>query len=332
MNEVIWERTYFDNNSQKEKRIRLIHGDVVDEHNEYDVLLCSAYMNSYYPSQKTLIGSLYRKRRINVDSLAKNPEIDIKKQGFWLSKKIDSNFHRIGCIEILQYGHKHDVSDVLKNRFFTLRYGLEISNMNGIKIEKVAMTLLGSGQQNIELHYVINPLLYQIENTLKAIESLECVDIYEINKTKAESAASLLKQITDSDTETSQSMVFISYSTHQSKEAQQIKKIIEDHGYKCWMAPYSIPTGSSYLEQIPIAIRNSSVMVLILTPEAEASVWVIKEASTAVGSSKVLIPYQLKEYPLGDEFSFLLTDIQRLICNEDDPKINLLLDRIKESI
>ena len=40
--------------------------------------------------------------------------------------------------------------------------------------------------------------------------------------------------------------IFISYSTKNSDIARAIRKLFQDHGITCWMAPESIPAGSNY--------------------------------------------------------------------------------------
>ncbi len=105
--------------------------------------------------------------------------------------------------------------------------------------------------------------------------------------------------------------VFISYSTVDTTSAETVRNVLEKNGLSCWMAPRDIPGGSNYTKEIPIAIRNCKVFVLILSENAQASHWVLKELDSAVNCGKVILPFMLEDCLLNDEFNFLLTGAQR---------------------
>ena len=105
--------------------------------------------------------------------------------------------------------------------------------------------------------------------------------------------------------------VFISYSTVDTAQAETVRNVLEKNGLSCWMAPRDIPGGSNYTKEIPIAIRNCKVFVLILSKNAQGSHWVLKELDSAVNSGKVILPFMLEDCALNDEFNFLLTGAQR---------------------
>ena len=72
--------------------------------------------------------------------------------------------------------------------------------------------------------------------------------------------------------------VFISYSTVDAVQAETVRNVLEKNGLSCWMAPRDIPGGSNYTKEIPIAIRNCKVFVLILCDGFDnASIWNTKE-------------------------------------------------------
>ena len=66
--------------------------------------------------------------------------------------------------------------------------------------------------------------------------------------------------------------VFISYKSEQIDRAREVKRSFEQDGFSCWMAPESIPGGSSYAGEIDRAISGCSVFVLILTDSAQRSI------------------------------------------------------------
>lgn len=105
--------------------------------------------------------------------------------------------------------------------------------------------------------------------------------------------------------------IFISYSSIDLPQAETVRNVLEKNGLSCWMAPRDIPGGSNYTKEIPIAIRNCKIFVLILSDSAQNSHWVLKELDSAVNCGKVILPFMLEDCALNDEFNFLLTGAQR---------------------
>ena len=105
--------------------------------------------------------------------------------------------------------------------------------------------------------------------------------------------------------------IFISYSSIELESAEAVRNVLENNQIPCWMAPRDIPVGSNYAKEIPSAIRNCKVFLLMLSQKAQQSMWVQKELDMAIGSGKIIIPFVLEDCSLTDEFNFLLTGVQR---------------------
>ncbi|MBQ4066856.1 MAG: leucine-rich repeat domain-containing protein [Clostridia bacterium] len=110
--------------------------------------------------------------------------------------------------------------------------------------------------------------------------------------------------------------VFISYKTEEFDDAIWVKSVLESNGITCWMAPMSIPGGSSYAVEIPHAIRNCKVFVLILSEKSQESKWVPKEIDQAINAGKTILPFMLEDCELKDDFNFYLTNVQRYAAYE----------------
>ena len=308
---VLWEYKFL--SSGKMKKLRVCYGDLCQEQGEYDVLFCSAYKGDYYPVWRTLIGGLWSEKRISVQELAKYPELDMRSMGCWLSKEIPGNFKRIGCVELIDPEKRLDKAYLteitLKSTFSTMRFMLEQAAIRQIPVRSVALPILGTGNQGIELYYIAVPLIHQCIRALETIEGLEEITFFERNPFKAEELIQILKETVDAKNEAVPE-VFISYCNAQSRIAYQMRDAVTRNGISCWMAPESIRAGSSYQEAIPLALTQVSLVALLLTPEAEASPWVPKEIGTAIGANKVILPYQLYDYKIGTKFQFLLQESQ----------------------
>ena len=315
----------------EEKTLELINGDLCELQKSCDIVVCSAFKNDYYPMPGTLIGSLARKG-IWVDLLAKEPELDFKKMGCWLSKDTNSDYRRIACVELLDTYAAADPNSyevLLKRTFSTLRYLLEQAQIMGLPVETVALPILGCGNQGLELGYVLSTLVCQCRQILKTNLGVKRLVFYEIDSAKYNTAAKVLNRTLTENTTKLTPKVFISYSSKQSELACVIRDLLEKHSIPCWMAPDSIPSGSDYQEIIPIALNQIDMVLLILTPDAEQSRWVRKEIGTAIGANKVLLPYQVNAYAISQRFRFLL-DGEQILENDpnSDPSHQQLIQRV----
>lgn len=251
------------------KTVRFCCGDICESHESYDVLFCSAFRENYYPLPYTLIGSLFYKLGIPVEILAKKPFLDLKSMGCWMSDGLPGPFKRIGCVEILSLGHDHmyaDLSDVmLKSVFSTFRFLLEQASYRGVCVKRVALPLLGSGSQQIEKEYIVVPMISQSLAALREIDSFEELTFFDLNLEKAQYLADCLEKSLKMLSTNSLSC-FVSYSSKQEDFAQEFFSFLQRNNLSCWMAPNSIPSGSDYLEVIPSALNQISVLALLLTP------------------------------------------------------------------
>lgn len=318
--------------SGKKKTLSLIYGDMCEVPAEYDVVVCSAFKNDYIPTPTSLIGALKYRKGISVEDLSLNPELDFRPQGCWLSKETGTCFRRIACVELLDYYKNYSEEDliniILKKSFSTLRFILEQAEFSRIPVATVALPILGTGDQGIETSYVIGTLISQCQLILQTNSNVQNIVIYERDKDKAYFAASALNAALSEKHNPPD--VFLSYSSKQIHTAKRIRDLLESRQINCWMAPYSIPAGSCYLEVIPIAISQTEVVLLLLTPEAEQSRWVKKEIGTAIGANKTVLPYQPVSYPVGTAFRFLLEGEQIFSTPSEqaDNALDLLLQRI----
>ncbi len=117
---------------------------------------------------------------------------------------------------------------------------------------------------------------------------------------------------------------FISYSTKNKGSADGIKSLFNKNGIETWMAPNDIPAGSKYAEVISKAVKNCSCLVLLLTNNSQNSPWVAKEVERAINYKKVIIPIQLEDVALNDEFEMYISTDQILpIQKIDDSSIEI---------
>lgn len=306
--------------SGEEKTLELVNGNLCQLQKSCDVVVCSASVNNYYPSQGTLIASLARKG-IWVDRLAMDPELDLKKMGCWLSRDTGSPYRRIACVELLDIYTAADPDSheiILKKSFSTLRYLLEQAQILGLPVETVALPILGSGHQGLEPEYVLSTLVCQCRQILLTNAGVKKLVFYEINHGKYEIAEKVLEKTFSEEPAASPPKVFISYSSKQSELAYIIRDQLEKQSIPCWMAPDSIPPGADYVVEIPTALSQIDIVLIILTPDAAQSRWVRKEVGTAIGANKAVLPYQVTAFTVDPSFRFLL-DGEQILADYANP-------------
>lgn len=110
--------------------------------------------------------------------------------------------------------------------------------------------------------------------------------------------------------------VFISYSSKEFDKARFVRDTLQKNGIDAWMAPESIPSGSNYTKEIPAAIKVCKVFLLILSANAQKSVWVPAETEQAFKHEKIILPFVIDKCEIADEFDFMLSRSQRIDAYE----------------
>lgn len=111
--------------------------------------------------------------------------------------------------------------------------------------------------------------------------------------------------------------VFISYKSDEFDDALWVKDNLEANGISCWMAPMCITGGASYAAEIPAAIQNAEIVVLILSTKAQESQWIPRELDQAINLDKLIMPFTIENCQLTDEFNFYLSNVQRYFAFVD---------------
>jgi formylglycine-generating enzyme required for sulfatase activity len=92
--------------------------------------------------------------------------------------------------------------------------------------------------------------------------------------------------------------VFISYATEDEQFAHRLADDLQRLGVRVWIAPESIRPGESWVSAIERGLRESSHVVVLLTPAALESKWVKKETDVAIAQERKgriqVIPLDLK--------------------------------------
>lgn len=117
---------------------------------------------------------------------------------------------------------------------------------------------------------------------------------------------------------------FISYSSKDSLFIADLVNILKGYNIAYWKAPEMIPAGSNYAREIPKAIRDCDVFLLVISEASQDSIWVEKEVDVAICYRKKIIPIKIDNVPLSDMYRFYLNNVQIVdVCvkpNEPIPR------------
>ena len=123
--------------------------------------------------------------------------------------------------------------------------------------------------------------------------------------------------------------VFISYSSRDLVEVNIVVKALEDAGISYWKAPDMIPAGSNYAREIPKAICDCDVFLVLISQSSQESIWVEKEIDCAVNYRKTVVPLRISDCDLNQMFKFYLNNVQTInYLGNKNMSLKKLVDRL----
>ena len=92
--------------------------------------------------------------------------------------------------------------------------------------------------------------------------------------------------------------VFISYQHADAEFAENLMFRIKDAGFNSWVDSENLRAGEEWQVRIDQAIKSAFALIVIMTPEAQASEYVTYEWSFAWGAGVKVIPVMYKQTQL----------------------------------
>ena len=109
---------------------------------------------------------------------------------------------------------------------------------------------------------------------------------------------------------TAAEQIFVSHSSQDVVAAREIRRFLESHGYRTWMAPESLRGRTSWVDQILAAVADCPAMVVVLSQHTSASEHVAREVSLALDARKTVIPVRVAPVELSGSLNYLLHLVQ----------------------
>jgi hypothetical protein len=104
--------------------------------------------------------------------------------------------------------------------------------------------------------------------------------------------------------------VFISHAHKDKRIVGAICKKLESAQVKCWIAERDISVGEDWTEATRNAIASSSVVVLVLSEDANAAPHIEREIAHAFYTKRAILPVRLTQTPPKRDFLFYLENVR----------------------
>ncbi len=126
-------------------------------------------------------------------------------------------------------------------------------------------------------------------------------------------------------------MIFISHSSKDDSIANTLCDYLETHDIKCWIDHRDATPGSQWENSIVNAIKNSNLILLVFSKQANLSKHVGRELTIGGKNEINIIPFRIEDVEPSGKFEYYLGDIQwyNAIGASLENHLNKLLDHIK---
>ena len=84
--------------------------------------------------------------------------------------------------------------------------------------------------------------------------------------------------------------IFLSHSAQDRAAVEQVRAGLQTQGVNVYLAEHDVQAGHSVAEKVKAAIRRSSAVVVLVTPNSAASAYVNQEIGFAMGEHKLVVP------------------------------------------
>lgn len=123
--------------------------------------------------------------------------------------------------------------------------------------------------------------------------------------------------------------VFISYSRRDLPISIALKNALELRRFDVWLDVLGIAAGEEWVTRLTTAVKDSDVVLLLLSPDSSQSRYCIKEIKFALDEMKPILAIKLGDFAVPPEVRFLLGDIQHVVlpANQNMESILDAVDR-----
>lgn len=124
--------------------------------------------------------------------------------------------------------------------------------------------------------------------------------------------------------------VFISYSSHDKPIADAICAGLEAAKIRCWIAPRDMLPGVPYAEALGDALRESQLLLLVLSSNSNHSSQVMREVECAVDKGIPILPFRVEDVEPSASLDYFVKAIHWL--DAITPPLEMHLDSLTETV
>ena len=270
--------------------IELYFGDLATMPSEQavDVLVVSAFPDDYTPTPRSLIGSLYQKG-VSVAELAAEKAVDLRDTfSCWVSDEITApdpgiQFKRVLCFEPLTRGNP---PEVVGDVFQSLMPFVD----GDPPIASIAMPLVASGDQDVPLLDMLEPLLDAAVHWLAfglSVERLKIVEHSNLKAAELKGAFSVLKKkYQDTVFVPNPSFAYDLFISYSHQNIDEVAFLIEElqrqcPGIRIFLDRKDLNVGMAWQQEIFEALDDCRKVVSLYSPP----IWLLR----SVGRSSILL-------------------------------------------
>ncbi|MCB9454048.1 MAG: TIR domain-containing protein [Anaerolineaceae bacterium] len=121
--------------------------------------------------------------------------------------------------------------------------------------------------------------------------------------------------------------IFISYNHADTPYVETLKTALKARDFNVWFDKHIEPGDPRWFASIQNAIRTSSAVIVVMTPEAEQSLWVEKEILMAHKYERPIFPLQL-----GQEVFDLLINVQAIQVKPGELPDERFFERLRKAV
>ena len=125
-------------------------------------------------------------------------------------------------------------------------------------------------------------------------------------------------------------VAFISHASEDAAIAATITEYLESNGVSCWVAPRDVMPGREYSAEIVDGIESSAVFVLVLSENANDSIYVKREVERAVSKGKPIFPIRVREVMPSKSLELFISSAHWI--DAWTPPLEKYLERLAQSI
>jgi hypothetical protein len=143
---------------------------------------------------------------------------------------------------------------------------------------------------------------------LAVILAIACIGVFGYRKYRQKST--VLHPPTNAQSSIAESRdhhdVFISYAHVDKPVADAMCARLESQNIRCWIAPRDVSPGKNFPEAIVEGIGGSKIMVIIFSSHSNKSEHVIREVTTAINKSLIIIPFRIEDITPSKSMEYLI--------------------------